>query len=197
MTAMRDEICIVATRLFAQHGLEGTTMRAIAKAMGVSTMAPYHYFRDKDEILAAVLQRAFEQFVGVVENAVSGEDSAVGRARAKRRAYCKLAMEKPGIYRVMFEMPHPRESDYPGMAEAINRARAAMREAIEELIAEGAVAGDPEFVSHMFWSAVHGPLSLYLAGKLNPAIDVEKMIDTQIQGVYASLRPEREKVQPS
>lgn len=194
---MREEICAVATRLFARHGLEGTTMRAIAKAMGVSTMAPYHYFKDKDEILAAVLQRAFERFVDVLENVGSPEGRAIDRVHAKCHAYSKLAREEPGIYRVMFEMPNPRESDYPGMAAAMNRARAAMRKTTEELIADGAVAGDPAFVSQVLWSAVHGPLSLHLAGKLNPAVDVDKIIDAQVLGVYACLKPAEAKAQPS
>ena len=40
-----------ACRLFAQHGFDGTSMRDIAKACGISKATLYHYFPDKDAIL--------------------------------------------------------------------------------------------------------------------------------------------------
>ena len=50
----RDEICAVAERLFAEQGYPGVTLRAIATELGVSAMAPYRYFRGKEDIFAAV-----------------------------------------------------------------------------------------------------------------------------------------------
>ena len=67
-------------------------MRALARELGVSTMATYYYFKDKDEILAEVLRQAFDRFVTVLDKAGEIEGNAFERARAKRFAYSKLAL---------------------------------------------------------------------------------------------------------
>lgn len=188
----RENILSAAAALFAENGAAGVTMRALARKLGASTMASYHYFKDKDEILAEVLRQAFDRFVTVLDKAGEIGGNAFERARAKRFAYSKLALAEPGIYRVMFEMPHPCEADYPGMAAAMQRARATMCKTMEELIAAGMIAGRPETLGHVFWSAIHGPLSLHLAGKMAPELDVEEVIDTAILGLFFSLAPRPE-----
>lgn len=187
--ALRAKICETAQRLFAENGYEGVTMRALAAAMGTSPMQPYHYFNDKDEILAEVLTRAFDRFVTALEEAGRDEGHAYGRARAMRYVYSQLALSEPGIYRMMFELPHPKEGDYPGMSEAMDRARNCIRRCMEDLIAAGLVAGDPDLLGHVFWGAVHGPLTLHLAGKLPTNLNVDTVIDTAIMGLFYSLAP--------
>jgi len=53
--------------LFAEHGPEAVTMRQLAAELGCSPMTPYRYFRDKDEILAAVRASAFDRFSDALE----------------------------------------------------------------------------------------------------------------------------------
>ncbi len=51
----RQKILEAAAALFRENGLEGTTMRAIAKQAGYSTGAPYAYYQSKEEIYADLL----------------------------------------------------------------------------------------------------------------------------------------------
>lgn len=188
--AFRDKVCLAAIHLFAERGLSGVTMRALAQAMGTSTMKTYHYFRDKDEILAEVLTRTFDRFADALDLAGSVEGSAYERAKAMRVAFARFALSEPESYRLMFEIPHPQELAYPNMSAAMGRTRASMRRIMEELLAAGLVQGDPEFLGHVFWSAIHGPISLYLAGKTAPELDVNDIIDVQILGLFAFLSPQ-------
>lgn len=52
--SFREGLCRVATRLFAERGVEGVTLRALARELGCSPRTPYRYFRNKDEIFLAV-----------------------------------------------------------------------------------------------------------------------------------------------
>lgn len=164
-------------------------MRALAQALGTSTMKTYHYFRDKDEILAEVLTRTFDRFATILDEAGAIEGSAFERARSKRYAYTRFALSEPESYRLMFELPHPHEQNYPRMAAAMNRTRATMRKSMEELLSEGLVQGEPEFLGHAFWSAIHGPVSLYLAGKTSPGLNPDDLVDAEILGLFAFLAP--------
>jgi AcrR family transcriptional regulator len=51
----REQIVSVAARLLEQDGLSGLSMRRLAQELEVSAMTPYRYFRDKDELLDAVV----------------------------------------------------------------------------------------------------------------------------------------------
>lgn len=55
----RDRILDAALELLAEGGLGGLTMRALARRLRIDPMAMYHYFADKDALLAAAAERSF------------------------------------------------------------------------------------------------------------------------------------------
>ncbi len=56
-----------AVKLFAGRGFDGTSIRAIARAAGVSIGAIYHHYRSKEEVFLAILRREYERRRTVVE----------------------------------------------------------------------------------------------------------------------------------
>ena len=50
----RELILLHAAELFAQRGYSATSMNGVAEACGLSKPALYHYFRDKDALLASI-----------------------------------------------------------------------------------------------------------------------------------------------
>ena len=167
VTGFRERACAVAARLFAAKGPQGVTMRELASALGVSPMTPYRYFRDKDDILAAVRARAFDRFAESLEMAYAGPGSVAERALVKRDAYVRFALEEPATYRLMFDLSQPTEDEYPDLVRAMTRARGTMTSHVRDLVAEGILSGDPELIGHVFWAALHGAVTLHLAGKLS------------------------------
>ena len=160
LEAFRTRLCDVAEKLFAAHGPDTVTMREMADALGVSSMTPYRYFKDKDAILAAVRTRAFNQFAAAMEAA---------RQTAKARsgnAYVDFALAHPAAYRLMFDVSQPTFADYPELVAAMSRARLTMGAGLRELAAVGRFEGDVELAAYVFWSTMHGAVMLELAGLL-------------------------------
>jgi AcrR family transcriptional regulator len=63
----RQQILVVAKRLFAENGYHATSMRALNKALGVAEALTYHYFPGgKSEILQTVIQEGREEIVAKV-----------------------------------------------------------------------------------------------------------------------------------
>ena len=62
----REEILDAAAELFCRHGYTGTSTRMIAEAVGIRQASMYHYFKNKDDILAALLDATV---VGSLERA--------------------------------------------------------------------------------------------------------------------------------
>lgn len=57
----REELLEAVWRVIVRDGIEGTTIRGIAKETGWSTGVLSHYFTDKDEIIASALRLAYER----------------------------------------------------------------------------------------------------------------------------------------
>jgi AcrR family transcriptional regulator len=57
----RERIADAALAVLDARGASGFTMRAVAEALGVTPMAPYHYVKDKAELAALVIQTAVDR----------------------------------------------------------------------------------------------------------------------------------------
>jgi AcrR family transcriptional regulator len=166
VTEFRTRLCAVAQHRFATQGRDAVSMRQLADALGCSPMTPYRYFRNKDEILAAVRAAAFDRFAAALERAVAGAGDPAVAGQAVGQAYVRFALEDPDGYRLMFDVSQPHPDRYPELMRASGRARATMTASIEALVAAGVFHGTPELLGLAFWSAMHGLVMLHLAGKL-------------------------------
>lgn len=162
----RERLCDAAERLFAERGPDAVTMRQLAAELGVSPMTPYRYFKDKDDILAAVRANAFNRFAEALEQARDRTNGARARATAVGEAYVTFALEHPHSYKLMFDLNQPDQEKYPHLVEAGKRAYATMSAYVTDLVAEGVLSGNPEEIGTMFWAAAHGAVILELSGKL-------------------------------
>ncbi len=172
--AFRVRLCAVAQRRFARHGTDGVSMRGLADELGCSPMTPYRYFRDTDEILAAVRAAAFDRFADALEAAVRDNESDLRAAgQATGEAYVRFALDDPEAYRLMFDLSQPHQERYPDLVRASARARQMMSAALEGLVKAGIFAGDPQVLGCVFWATMHGLVVLHLAGKLPETPDFE------------------------
>jgi len=173
----RESLCLEATRLFAENGYEGVTMRALAKRIGCSPMTPYRYFENKAEIFDTVRAAGADRFAEAIETAVRSHSDHPARLRAMCLAYVEFAVAEPHAYRIMFELQQPTE--HPNHKE--RRSWYVMRAAVTEAIEEGCLNGDPNVVAHLLWSGVHGIVALHLSGMLGLGIELEELLDAFIE----------------
>ena len=185
----RERLCDAAERLFAEQGPDAVTMRQLAAELGVSPMTPYRYFRDKDDILAAVRTNGFNRFALALETARAGETDVRAKGAAVGAAYVAFAFDHPHTYKLMFDLNQPHEADYPDLVEAGVRARETMSAYVKDLVAAGVMAGDPEKIGMMFWAATHGLIVLELAGRLPPGA-AQELFETMGSALARGLRPE-------
>lgn len=73
----RDRVLDSALDLFAEHGVNGTSLQMIADRLGVSKAAVYYQFHSKDEIVLAVVQPVFDDLARLVRiaEAISSPDA--------------------------------------------------------------------------------------------------------------------------
>jgi AcrR family transcriptional regulator len=185
----RERLCEAAERLFAEKGHEAVTMRQLALELGVSPMTPYRYFKDKDDILAAVRANGFDRFAEALEAAYEAPGGAREKGARVGEAYIDFAFANPQTYKLMFDLNQPHEQDYPELVRAATRARQTMSQYVKGLVEAGVLAGDPEAIGQMFWAATHGVVVLALAGKLGPDAEPKALASSLSHALARGLRP--------
>jgi AcrR family transcriptional regulator len=98
--ATRGQLIEVATRLFAEHGYEGTSIEAVLSAAGVSRGALYHHFAGKEALFEAVVSAVSDQVTMELTAAVQGCDDPLDAMRTAALAWVGLAAD-PVIQRVV------------------------------------------------------------------------------------------------
>ncbi|SED86208.1 transcriptional regulator, TetR family [Burkholderia sp. WP9] len=183
----REAMRRVAEDAFATRGAEGVTMRELAKELGCSAMTPYRYFRDKDEILAMVRAAAFNRFATRLEAAAKAAPETDHSLVSE--AYVAFALDEPHAYRLMFDLTQ-RDSVYPELAAASQRAWRMLGAHFERLVAAGILEGDPQLIGYAYWASLHGFTMLALANQLPlPQAQQPAVHDTPTrEAVFAQIR---------
>jgi AcrR family transcriptional regulator len=83
----RPQIVEAAIRVFIRKGFRKATMPDIAREAGLSIGGVYWYFEGKDEIVSAILERAFAEDFGALAELVRADAPATGRLLAFVAAY--------------------------------------------------------------------------------------------------------------
>ena len=166
LDAFRGRVVVAATRLFAERGYRGVTLRSLAKALGVSPMTPYRYFENKEELFAMVRTEAFRRFADAQRDAVAGIEDPEEVLRMLGRAYISFALDEPDAYRIMFELLQRPAGTYPQLEVEQARAFSCLHAAVKANVKAGLMEGESLPRAHYVWAQLHGLLSLHLAGKL-------------------------------
>lgn len=70
----RERILDAATEIAAMRGYEGTSIGAVSKASGLPASSIYWHFADKDDLIAAVIERSYGKWIAAVTAPVSVPD---------------------------------------------------------------------------------------------------------------------------
>jgi AcrR family transcriptional regulator len=160
---LREDLLRAALELIAEKGPAGFTFAEAARWAGVSPAAPYRHFRDRDELLASVALRGFEQFEAALSRAWDdGRPDAFTALDRLGKAYLEFARIEPAYYSAMFEAGIPLAISQE-LRDAGERAFAVLRAAAEKICAQMTGQRRPPalMVALHIWSMAHGIASLF------------------------------------
>src|SRR5512144_1761483 len=63
----RQRILDAATEVATERGYEGTTISLVSKKSGLPPTSIYWHFADKDDLIAAVIDRSFQRWLGALD----------------------------------------------------------------------------------------------------------------------------------
>ena len=170
--ALRAALLDAAETILERDGIQALTLRAAARAAGVSHAAPTHHFGDLAGLLSELAAVGYERFrTALLAEMAAASAAPTGRLRAMGLGYVRFARDHPGLFLLMFR------------GERLDKARPVLRKAMEAAYgalaeAAGAVghpqpAGSetPPMPEHLAdiaaaWAIAHGLAMLLIDGKL-------------------------------
>ncbi|MFO6420899.1 TetR/AcrR family transcriptional regulator [Hylemonella sp. W303a] len=160
---LRRALIDATSALLREQGLEGFSLRAAARAAGVSHAAPAHHFGDARGLLTACAADGFERLADAMQARM---DSAGGDARARAQAlgaaYIDFALTHRALFQLMFRRDRLDPQD-AALQAAGRRTGDALREVYTALIAERGLP--PTELGErilLAWSCAHGYATLVL-----------------------------------
>lgn len=157
---LREALLNAAIQLVDAEDLSLISLRATARAAGVSHNAPYRHFTNRAELLAAVATQGFQNLSHALVHPAFPAQPPLAEAGL---AYLSFARAHPGLYQLMFG-PELKLAAFPGL-------QAAATHSYQQLQASLPDASTPT-QALLAWSIVHG-LALLLIHDRIPAPPLE------------------------
>jgi AcrR family transcriptional regulator len=162
----REKLLTVALELMeGSDGVDGVTMRAVAAAAGVTTMATYKHFRNRDALLRAATAAEYPRIAGYFARANARTE--VPRMRGML-GYFNYALDHPQIFRYMFSSHRADAFVFPHDHEArksptFNVLLAVVAELMDRQVLR---SDDVAETALSIWAHAHGLITLYLCGRI-------------------------------
>lgn len=157
----------------AERGVEGFSLRAVAKRAEVSHAAPAHHFHDVRGLLTALATEGFSRFQAALDAREAGIADPRERAVAAALGYLDFALARPALFRLIFSSKRISQID-PALL-------AASRIAYDHLVWLVTELDGGEADVAALWAMSHGIADLATGGRLQivsalPAAEREAMI---------------------
>src|SRR6476661_5345402 len=143
-TNTRERIERAAVQLFAEKGVEATSVRDVARAVDISEGALYRHFDGKDELVWELFERNYVEFAGRLESVAQAETTARGQLAAMIRGFCQAHDEDPLLFRFLLFVQHGQLSK---LAAGTPTPVDAVRTVIERGIASKEIPDQPPDVA--------------------------------------------------
>ncbi|MFI1917827.1 TetR/AcrR family transcriptional regulator [Nocardia sp. NPDC020380] len=157
----RRKILDAAVEVASERGYEGTSIATVSARSGLPASSIYWHFKDKDELIAAVIERSFGTWLAAVS--IPDGDSTRERVRAMAAQIAKSLLDSPDFLRLGLMLALERRPEEPTArtmflkvrAQAVARMSEAIREfapdlddqAVHLLVTYGMAAADGLFIA--------------------------------------------------
>jgi AcrR family transcriptional regulator len=184
-----DAILGRAIEVVDESGADSLSLRSLARDLGVTAPALYDHIESKESLLRLVAREGYANLAARWER-LDTQDAA-SWIRETSRSYVAFALERPGLFGLMFRF-RPAFVSGPGEVED-DVATAVFQQAlqvIERLVDDGTLgAGTPLELALALWAAMHGAATVQ---SMSPEMrQADWLVDLMVDGLLAGWRTSR------
>jgi AcrR family transcriptional regulator len=179
----RNRILDAATEIAAERGYEGTSIGAVSAKCGLPASSIYWHFKDKDDLIAAVIERSFGNWLGVWQL----PEDLVARDRLMEVAAgtAKAVADSPDFLRLGLMLALERRPVEPRARGMFVQVRNQALGALTQSIAELAPGLTDEQVRQLATYAIAGADGLFIAKEIGgDSVDLLALFAIHGQAIY-------------
>lgn len=163
---LREAAIAAALEILTRDGVAGLSLRALAKATGVTPTAFYEsHFGDKDELLAAVAETGFQRLALQMAEDATGAPNTQERIERLAVSYIRFATQNKPLFQLMFGRELSDMKRFPTLAMTAGKSYSLISAALSKREQGGE---DARFLTVAIWSLCHGLTTLVIDEKLKP-----------------------------
>jgi len=153
---LRAQLIEAVRDLVETHGPDGFSVSEAARRAGVSSAAPYKHFKDRHEILRAVVSEAMDRLHGAMAAAAAAHpEGSIEAVAAIGQAYVDFARAEPGVFRLVFSLTEGHENA-PDLMEKGESCLGVVVRAVAACLGLSPEVADVQRRAYILWSFVHG-----------------------------------------
>ena len=159
---LRAELLDTAVAQLQESAAEDLSLRALARAVGVSQTAPYRHFADKGELLAAMATQGYRNLLSALHAAGDQTpDCPTEQLIGFAHAYVDYAANQPQLFKLMFGPSVQPAEKYPELREASRETFAL----VQTILRRGMELGQFReqnyvYLANAAWAGIHGLATL-------------------------------------
>jgi AcrR family transcriptional regulator len=155
---LKEALVSAGLEILSEKGIEGLSLRNVAKKIGVSHTASYNHFPDKQALLAAISTAGHEQLHQILLDTFEKTKHSSSHVISEIAwAYLQFALDNPAIFKLMFSGALEEERDHPEYVEISQKSIALFEDMIVFSQNKGQLPeGKVEIIAIKLWSLVHG-----------------------------------------
>ncbi len=165
----RDQILEAANSAYVEQGYSGMSLRGVAKRVGLTPMAIYRHFKDKDHLMHHVVLNGLALFSKQMQKAARTKDPWKRLERVGRE-YVDFSEEHRFYFEVVFlstdRLEHLRHLTPEGSG-AFDQVFATYESWVAQCLPSGTPANQVRETAIDIWAYAHGLVALKLAGRLS------------------------------
>lgn len=163
---LREAAIAAALEILTRDGVAGLSLRALAKATGVTPTAFYEsHFGDKDELLAAIAETGFQRLALQMAEDATGAPNTQERIERLAVSYIRFATQNKPLFQLMFGRELSDMKRFPTLAMTAGKSYSLISAALSKREQGGE---DARFLTVAIWSLCHGLTTLVVDEKLKP-----------------------------
>jgi len=195
---VRNKILDAGREIIKNEGIEGLSIRKIAKEIDYSPGIIYHYFNDKNAIIEYLVGEGYRKILASISAIERNENEPEKEIKEAFTNYIKTALSFPEEYKVFMLNDDPAVLQKTSLlGQGVSNRRQSLQQLTDNLlrgISKGRYAAyDPELTAQIIWTATYGLILKIIFEKDLAEEQINRLIDQHFNILFNGIMLRKDK----